>query len=277
MHPIIIQDIARARHEDDLRRACRARLAALRRRILARSGGSDEGSPIVMRQLYPRAARGNLAAVAAIEAILAFAWFGWTLADAPASFAITLVIGTGVALLVGAESIAIAYRLRADPSLLGGAGRGRRYRTIVGMEFGTAAIGATTLGAIGAERLIPAWVCLIVGIHFVALDHVSPGMGMRHLAVAMSSASVAGFAVSGTGVLPSTVTGPIAGVCLLAHAAWMLLAVRHRSFDDRYPTRALKVLYAPPVSSEAPFAAVEAGCPRLPVSEPCRCCSVESA
>jgi hypothetical protein len=58
---------------------------------------------------------------------------------------------------------------------------------------------------------------LVVGVHFVPLDRVFPGIGLRGLAVAVVCVAVAAFLIgASTATAPSTITGLGAGACLLA-------------------------------------------------------------
>lgn len=206
-----------------------------------------------MSQLYPQAPRRTLATAAGMEAVFAFAWFGWGQASPPFAVSIVLAAGSVLAALVTAFSAVTAHRLRTEPSPLEGPAAARRYGIIVGVEFATAATGAVALGAAGVSHLIPAWICLVVGVHFVPLGKLFPGTGMTPLAAAITLVGGAAFAAVGAGVPPSTVTGLGAGLCLLAHAASMLLTARRRlrGFGPEDPAslgRAPKVLYSPPAA-----------------------------
>lgn len=180
-----------------------------------------------MRAIYPEAPARTLANAVIVEAFFAFAWFGWGQAGPP--FAVSVVLGVGAVLsaLVAAGGIRAAWRLRDQPSPLSGPAAGRRYGIIVGTEFGLAGVGAAILGVSGHAEFIPAWVCLVVGVHFVPLSRVFPGIGMVAMAIALSLVAVAAFAVGAlTTVLPSTIAGLGAGLCLLGHSGSMLVGMR---------------------------------------------------
>jgi len=66
----------------------------------------------------------------------------------------------------------MAVRDRATAPALADRAAFRRYGVIVGIEFGTAALGATILASLGQAAFIPVWVCAVVGVHFVPLAPV---------------------------------------------------------------------------------------------------------
>jgi hypothetical protein len=177
------------------------------------------------------------------------AWFGWGQDGPPA----VRTAGFVLALSVAVAGLASAVHCRAEPTPIPGSASARMYRTVVGAEFVAAGVGAVALGAIGAERFVAAWVCLVIGIHLVALKYLFHGRGMEYLATATSLVGVSEFVVAGTGVLPSAVTGCGAGLCVLVHAGSMLL-VAHRRLPDGATgaARALKMLYTPPVLPSLP-------------------------
>ncbi len=219
MHPLAAEALVRAQQDEAFERA---------------SAGSAVGPGAAAgRRRIPTAPRRTLATAATIEAFFAFAWFGWGQAAPTAVVSVILAAGAAMAVLVAATAGATARRLRAAPSPLGPAAAGR-YGVIVGVEFAVAGGGAAAFGATGHADLIPAWICLVVGIHFLPLDRIFPGAGMKVPAAALSVVGVAAFAAAGGGVSPSTVTGLGAGACLLAHATSMLLAAR-RDPEPEYP------------------------------------------
>ena len=70
----------------------------------------------------------------------------------------------------------------------------------------------------------------MVGVHFVPLDRVFPGIGMVGLAAAVICVAVAAFVVGvSTSTPPSAVTGLGAGACLLGHAASLLVIAARRT------------------------------------------------
>ena len=94
-------------------------------------------------------------------------------------------------------------------------------------------VGAVILGATGHEDFTAAWVCLVLGVHFVPLDRVFPGIGLTWLAAAVVCVAVAAFIVGvTTSTPPSAVTGLGTGACLLGHAAALLVIAGRRASRD---------------------------------------------
>lgn len=178
--------------------------------------------------LYAAAPRRTLANAAIVEGFFGFVWFGWGQEASLTWLSVVLAVGAVLAVLVAVGGIVTARRGgRGEPSPLSGAGAGRRYGIIVGTEFGLIGVGSAILGVTGHYEFIAAWICLVVGVHFVPLARVFPGIGMVGLAVVVALVGVAAFVVGlTTAVLPSTVTGLGAGACLLGHGASLLLARR---------------------------------------------------
>jgi hypothetical protein len=172
----------------------------------------------------------TLANAVAIEGFFALAWLSWGQEQPPAWVSIVLDIGAILAVLVTVGGILLARRARHEPSPLSEPGAGKRYRIIVATEFASIGIGAAILGATGQPDFIAAWICLVVGVHFVPLDRVFPGIGMAGLGAAVVCVAVAAFIVgASTSTLPSTVAGLGAGACLLSHAAALLVIAAPRT------------------------------------------------
>jgi hypothetical protein len=132
-----------------------------------------------VRMIDTAASTRTLANAVIIEAFFALAWFSWGQDRPPAWESILLDIGAILAVLVTVGGIVIARRARHEPSPLSEPAAGKRYGIIVGTEFASIGIGAAIIGATGHSDFIAAWVCLVVGVHFVPLDRVFPGIGIR--------------------------------------------------------------------------------------------------
>jgi hypothetical protein len=157
-----------------------------------------------------------------IEGFFAVLWFSWGQERPAAWESVALTIGVILAVLVAIGGVVVARRAPREPS----SPAGRRYGIIVATEFASIAAGAVILGATGQSEFIAAWVCLVVGVHFLPLDRVFPGIGMVALAAAVVCVAVAAFVVgAATSTPPSAVTGLGAGACLLAHAGWLLRSI----------------------------------------------------
>src|SRR5262245_45039184 len=113
-----------------------------------------------------------------IEGFFSLAWFGWGREDPPAWESTVLSIGTVLGVLVLLGGIVIARRVRHTSSPLADPAARRLWNIIVGTEFASIAFGWVVLGVTGHGEFIAAWVCFVVGIHFVPLDRVFPGIGL---------------------------------------------------------------------------------------------------
>ena len=122
-----------------------------------------------------RAETRGRAAGAAILAYFALAWAGWGVSTGvPAAVEIPVMVVAGlcfVALAVGTVVVFRAARTRPPGDMDRRAGRaiGRRFGLVVLAEFAVIAVVARLLAAFGHEELIPAFVCLAVGVHFFPL------------------------------------------------------------------------------------------------------------
>jgi hypothetical protein len=159
-----------------------------------------------------------------IEGFFALMWFSWG-QEQPAAWESTAsTIGAILAIVVAVGGIVLAGRARREPAPAAAASIGKRYGITVGTELASAAGGAAILAVAGHGELIAAWVCFVVGAHFLPLDRVFPGLGLAGLATAVVGVAVTAFIVSAATSTPSSaVTGLGAGACLLLHAAALVL------------------------------------------------------
>jgi energy-coupling factor transporter ATP-binding protein EcfA2 len=160
----------------------------------------------------------------AVDGFFALMWFGWGQAAAPSWLVVPLAVGTGLAALLAAAGVMVARRSAGRLPAVNDPVVRRRYNVIVGLEFGLLVAGAAVLGVSGQYRWAPVWICFGVGVHFFplasTLDNPSlRPLGMLLIAVA-AAALMAGLAST---VAPSTITGPGAGLCLLAFGLATLL------------------------------------------------------
>lgn len=174
---------------------------------------------------YPHARRRTMANAAIVEGFFAFLWFGWGQEGPPAVVSILLTVGAFLAVVVVGAGVMAARRARGGPSPFSGAAAGRLYTFVVAVEFGLSGLGAAVLGATGHPDFIAAWVCVVVGVHFVPLSRIFPRIGLVVLGGLISLVGIAAIAVGlTTEVLPSTITAMGAGGCLLGHSATLLAA-----------------------------------------------------
>lgn len=147
-----------------------------------------------------------------VEGFFAFAWFGWGQAAPPRSLVLPLAIGAGLGAVLVTLGLVTTFRsggrllAASDPVVR------RRYGITVGVEVGLILAGALTLGLTGESWWLPAWVCGVVGVHFLPMARVLQNPSLRPLGVILAAVAVLAL-VSGLGALtaPSTVTGSARG------------------------------------------------------------------
>ena len=153
----------------------------------------------------------------AVDGFFAFVWFGWGQAAAPSWLVIPLAIGTALAAVLAVTGVVVAARSTGPLPAMDDPAVRRRYSIIVGLEFGLHGADAAVLGATGSYQWIPVWVCFGVGVHFFPLASVLQNPTLRPLGVLLVTVAATALAVGlASAVAPSTVTGPGAGLCLLA-------------------------------------------------------------
>lgn len=172
----------------------------------------------------------DLGLTAGILGFFGSAWFGWGSGDAPDGWEPVLTIGSVLAIAAAAIGAVLAFQSWRTGSVMRDPDAGRRYGIIVGIEFGTAFVGAAVLGAVGLAEYIAPWIALVVGVHFFPLAPVLHDPLLKPLGAAVVAVAVAAV-VAGltTSVAPSFSTGIGAGTLLLAAAvAALVAAVRRR-------------------------------------------------
>ncbi|CAM2926787.1 hypothetical protein RHDE110596_07290 [Prescottella defluvii] len=160
---------------------------------------------------------------AVIEGFFALMWFGWGSAEAPDQLRAVLVAGQIVAVLVVIAGIVTAIRSTGEDTPMSDPQVRRRYNVVVGAEFGILLAGAIVLGALGLGAWTTVWVCAGVGIHFFPLARLFGDLWLVPLGIAITAVAVVALVVGlVTDIAPSTVTGPGAGLLLLAAAVAVL-------------------------------------------------------
>src|SRR5215472_16169839 len=99
--------------------------------------GSQAGGAVRMGRWRARFPAGRSRGVTvAVEGFFAFVWFGWGQADAPSWLVIPLAVGAALGVLLAVAGVVVAKRspgplpAASDPAVR------RRYRIILGLEFG---------------------------------------------------------------------------------------------------------------------------------------------
>ena len=159
-----------------------------------------------------------------IEGFFGFMWFGWGQAAAPSWLTGPLLVGSAVGAVVAVLGAVVAARATGQRTPMADREIRLRYNVIVGVEFLLIAAGVVILGRTGSANWISVWVCAVVGVHFIPLARVFPGLFLVPLAVALMAVAVSALVLGLlTRISPSTVAGPGAGICLIAAAVATLL------------------------------------------------------
>ena len=161
---------------------------------------------------------------ALVEGFFAAGWFGWTGGLRGTNG--WLIAGSIVGYLMAAAGLIVFLRHRTAPSAATGPDVNRRYGVIVGIEFGSAIIGAVILGWTGLGHYAIILVSFIVGVHFFPLARVLADRMLIPLGALMTLGAVVGFAVAFVdGTTGQTIAGVASGVLLLVFAALSLLGL----------------------------------------------------
>jgi len=172
-----------------------------------------------MRRLDSLGARRvDLAITAVVLSVAAMAWFGWGQAEPPSGWSPVLAAGSVVSIAVALLSGVTSWRRRGDAGSMENPAVRRAYQWIVGTEIAACLLGVAVLGAAGESRFLPAWILLVVGLHFLPLARVFRIAELYPAGVAVSLiALAAAIAGAATAVAPSTVAGAGGGLtCLIA-------------------------------------------------------------
>ena len=102
----------------------------------------------------------------------------------------------------------------------------RAFGIVVGIEVALAGIGSWYLSARSRSELIPAWIALVVGVHFFPLAVLLEYPMLHLLAVLVTVGALLAVPLSRRWSLPiSAVTGAVTGSILLAAALFSLATV----------------------------------------------------
>lgn len=182
---------------------------------------------------YPR----DLATTALILGVAGFAWFGWAQAGPPAGWSVPLGIGSAAGLAVALAGGVLSWRLRSGAAAMHDPRRRSGYWRVVAFEVIAIVVGVIALEVAGRTAYLPAWILLIVGIHFIPLARLFGTPGLRLAGVALIGvAAAAAAAGAASDILPSAVAGAGGGlVCLACGASCLRLAYRRASQREAGP------------------------------------------
>lgn len=117
----------------------------------------------------------------AVDGFFAFVWFGWGQAAAPSWLVVPLAVGAALGLLLAVTGVAVTRRSTGRLPAMSDPVARRRYRVIVGTEFGLLGAGAAVLGVTGQYQWIAVWICFGVGVHFLPLASTLGNPSLRPL------------------------------------------------------------------------------------------------
>jgi hypothetical protein len=182
---------------------------------------------IARKNLFPAGRERGIYAV--VEGGFAAGWFGWGQAAPPSWLVVPLGVGSCLGVMAALAGIVAAARPPTRTTAFSDRTVRRRFRIIVGVEFSLAGIGAAALAAAGQATWIPAWVCLVVGMHFLPLSRALGNRSLARAGALLTGVAAAALVVGmATRVAPSTVTGAGAGLCFLAAGlATLVVGERH--------------------------------------------------
>ncbi len=164
---------------------------------------------------------------ALILGVAAMAWFGWGNAQPPAGWLPVLAAGSVLGLAAAVAGGWQARRLRSTGSAMADRRVRRGYGITVGVEVAVIAAGVAALESSGRAAYLPAWILLVVGVHFIPLGRLFSIGALIWTSLALIPVAGAA-AVTGavTGVAPSTVAGVGGGLVCLGCAAACLRGLR---------------------------------------------------
>ena len=179
----------------------------------------------------PTAYPGDLATTALILGVAGFAWFGWAQAGPPAGWSVPLGVGSAAGLAVALAGGVLSWRLRSGATAMHDPRRRSGYRRVVAFEVIAIVLGVIALDATGQAADLPAWILLIVGVHFIPLARLFGIPGLRLAGLALIGVAAAAAAAGATNdILPSAVAGTGGGlVCLACAASCLRPAYRQAS------------------------------------------------
>jgi hypothetical protein len=170
----------------------------------------------------------DVAFTAAVLGVAGFAWFGWVQEAPPASWRLPLGIASGLCFAAAVVGGVLGVRWWDTPTALATASDGARFGVIVAVEAVLCAAGAIVLARTGNAAWVSAWICGVVGIHFVPLARVFHDAGFVVLAVLLVGVAVGSWVWGrGSGLTPSALVGVLAGstFALFTARALVTLAV----------------------------------------------------
>lgn len=141
--------------------------------------------------------------------VFSAAWLSWGDATAPDALSGWLRGGAWLALAVAVAGVVSAIVRRPAHRAPRDRAADRRYLLIVIIEFAVAGIGASVLNASDFAAYTPAFVGVVVGLHFLPLVGVLHDRLLAGLGIAVTAVAVVAAAVQAT---TDTAAGTVAGI-----------------------------------------------------------------
>jgi hypothetical protein len=191
--------------------------------LMKMKAGSDSGQAL---ELAGRVR--DLVETALILSVAAMMWFGWGQARPPHGWSVPLGIGqvAGIAAVIAAS--VLSWRVRSVAPSMNEPKIRSTYWRVVAIELAACGLGVATLAIVHQSAYIPAWILLVVGVHFLPLARLFRISDMYRAGLAVSAVAIVAAATgAATGVRPSAVAGAGGGLVCLVCAVSCMRRIRH--------------------------------------------------
>lgn len=176
------------------------------------------------------------ALAAAVEGFGAVVWSGWAQVGADPWLSTVLSLGSLTGFVLAVTGFVLAVRATPSaPSLMSVRVR-RRYLVVLVAEAVAVLVGVLLLAVTGRLRWTPVWVLVVFAAHLPAVARVVCNRLLALVGPALIGVALLALVVSAAGFTgPSTATGTLAGLCLLAAGATSLTRSRRADVVHRPP------------------------------------------
>ncbi len=111
----------------------------------------------------------DVAATVAVLGFFASSWFGWAQDSPPRAWRTPLAVAAIASVLLAAAGAWLTWQRWSDGSTLERAETAQLFGVVVVVEVVAIGLGAALLGMRRHGELTPAWIALVVGLHFFPL------------------------------------------------------------------------------------------------------------
>ncbi|MBL6279340.1 hypothetical protein JMF97_24610 [Micromonospora fiedleri] len=166
----------------------------------------------------------DLAATAVVFGFFASSWFGWAQEAPPRRWRGLLAVGSVASILTAVAGGWLTWRHWHDGTAFDET-TSRAFGVVVGIEFGTAALGSLLLVLRARRDLIPVWIAFVVGVHLFPVAALIGYPIIYVVAALITVAALAAFPIARARKLTvSAVVGAPVGLVLLAAALFSVIA-----------------------------------------------------